>query len=42
MIQRIAESSTAGELAQSFERNHTFAGRMHSDLDWAPIISAPR
>ena len=37
MIQRLAESSNAAELAQSFERNHTFAGRMYSDLDWAPI-----
>jgi hypothetical protein len=37
MIQRLAESSGTAELAQSFERNHTFAGRMQSGLDWAPI-----
>jgi hypothetical protein len=31
----------SGQLAQSYERNHPFAGQMRDGRDWAPILLSP-
>jgi hypothetical protein len=35
------QQGQAGELKQSYERNHTFAGRIEGGRDWAPILLSP-
>jgi hypothetical protein len=35
------QNGQQGELKQSYERNHLFAGRMEGNKDWAPILLSP-
>lgn len=35
------QQGQAGELKQSYERNHAFAGRIEDGRDWAPILLSP-
>lgn len=37
----LLDAVSDGELAQSYERNHPFAGRMDSTRDWAPAYLSP-
>jgi hypothetical protein len=36
-----AEKGDQGQLCQSYERNHRFAGAMNGHSDWAPILLSP-
>lgn len=36
-----AQQGQQGMLAQSYERNHAFAGRIEDGKDWAPILLSP-
>ncbi len=35
------QQGQSGRLAQSYERNHLFAGRFEGEKDWAPILLSP-
>jgi hypothetical protein len=35
------QQGQSGKLAQSYERNHLFAGRFEGQKDWAPILLSP-
>jgi hypothetical protein len=35
------QQGQSGRLAQSYERNHQFAGRFEGQKDWAPILLSP-
>lgn len=36
-----AQQGQSGKLAQSYERNYLFAGRIEGNKDWAPILLSP-